>query len=349
LKELVDSCWLIVVGCGKFVNRLSFIVERCFAYIKQNESTRLSFYRPQISNHKSQITNYAIFSILTSYFSLLTSCSLIQPPEDIPSYIRVQSYTFKDSLNQGTNSSRVTDIEVTAGSDYRGFYQIPVSVPILAKGNQTITIEACVFEDGLSSSILPYPFYTPFVTTVNLVPGKLDTIKPVFKYKPNIQFLWGQGDFEGPDNALKSFGNNTSLIGKTSDKASVFEGSYSFEADLSNGRDTFEAISNFKPFVDPAEPPLPVVWLEMNYKTDVAMDIGIIPLTHVSSPGEQFISGVNPTTTWKKVYVNISPTLKYWYGQNQPNTTEYYIYFYAVNTNGGTAHIFIDNLKLLSF
>jgi len=276
---------------------------------------------------------------LMPYALVLSSCSLIQPPTTIPSYIRVQSCTVTATPSQGTASSNVTDVWVDDNSNYIGIFQIPVSVPILQTGPNTISLQAVVEEDGIASELLPYPFYTTYTKNVNLQPGKLDTINPVFGYTSITNFGWTAGDFESSDNVLKTKAPNTANTLITNIKDSVFGGLRSFEVDLSAGHDTFNALSFF-PFTAPASY---VVWLEMNYKTDVPMDIGvnmIDPAGALTSPPAEFVSGVNPTSKWKKVYINLGPALQY-YNQYQ----DFYIYFYAQAS--GNAHIFIDNLKLL--
>lgn len=278
---------------------------------------------------------------LLSCALLFSACSLIQPSVSIPSYIRVQSYMVKDTpiLGQGTTSSNITDVSVDDNSDYRGIYQIPVSVPILQTGATTISLQAFVEEDGIASNLLPYPFYTEYVVkNVNLRPEKLDTINPVFYYNSGItKFAWPTGDFESSDKVLVTNSQNTANAYITSVKDSVFEGLRCYEVDMTAGQ-IFYAYS-YIPFAPPASD---VVWLEMNYKTDVPMDVGALftDPTGANAPTSEFISGVNPTSTWKKVYINIGPELQYF---NQYSIFQ--IYFQA--NASGNAHILIDNLKLL--
>lgn len=278
---------------------------------------------------------------LTLFTFFLASCSLIAPPATVPSYIRVQSYAVvvNPLLNEGTKSSNITDIWVDENSDFRGIYQLPVSVPILNTGAVTISLQAVVQEDGIASNLLPYPFYTIYKKNVNLQAGKLDTISPVFYYDSvHTKFAWPEGNFEGSSNPLKTTSQNTANVFVTSVKDSVFEGLKSCEIDFSTGHDTFFANS----YIAFTPPSTDVVWLEMNYKTDIPMDVGIlsIPSGTNPTPVEEFVSGVNPTSTWKKVYINIGPALQY-FNQNP----FFQIYFYA--NASGKAHILIDNLKLL--
>ncbi len=278
------------------------------------------------------------------YALCLSSCSLISPPESIPSYIRVQSYMVSDTptKGQGTASSNITDVWVDDNSDYRGIYQIPVSVPILKTGPTTISLQAVVQENGIVSNLLPYPFYTTYTKNVNLQASKLDTINPVFYYNSGItKFAWQEGDFESITNPLTTPPapiNTASAYISTKDSA--FEGKHAYEVDLSTGHDSFYAHSS----ITFAPPSSYVVWLEMNYKTDVPMDVGFISLSQsggsTTTGSQEFVSGVNPTSTWKKVYINIGSPLQY-YNQNP-----YFQIYFQANASGN-AHIFIDNLKLL--
>jgi hypothetical protein len=277
-------------------------------------------------------------SLLAIGSLFINSCSLIAPPEEIPAYIRVQSYTFTDSVGQGTTSSKVTDVWVNVENDNRGAYQIPVSVPVLQKGLKTVYLSAGVKENGVSANRLPYPFYQTYKVQTTLVPGQLDTIHPVFKYVSNVKISWGRGDFEGTNAVLNTTAINTAFTSITNIKDSVFEGNGSYEVDFSPGHDTFDIQSD--PVFNATKLGGPV-WLEMNYKTDDSMDVGAIILNNTTNPHE-FVSGVTPTRKWNKIYINLTPTLQYWYP-----TTAFKIYFHAVNRNGGKAHLFLDNLKLL--
>jgi len=271
-------------------------------------------------------------------FAFFSSCSLIQPPTTIPSYIRVQRCTVKDSATHDTVSSNITDIWVDDNLDYRGIYQVPISVPILQTGPTTISLQAVVEEDGISSNLLPYPFYYTYtVKNVNLQPGKLDTINPVFYYNSAItKFQWIES-FDGT-NTLETTSENTANVHVTEVKDSVFQGIGSYEVDMTAGQ-TFYAASKSPTFIPPASD---IVWLEMNYRTDVPMDVGVnfIDPTGANPLQPEFISGVNPTTKWKKVYIDIGPELQF-FNQYQ----SFQIYFQA--NASGNAHIFIDNLKLL--
>jgi hypothetical protein len=277
------------------------------------------------------------FSFISA-FLMLAACN--KSTDQIPSYIRVQNYTFRDSTGQGSTSSKVTHIWVNVGNDDRGAYQIPVSVPVLKSGSQTVYLQAGVKENGIAANILPYPFYTTYKVQTNLVPGQLDTINPAFKYLSYTNVEWGVGNFEGSSAVLNTTAINTAKTHLTKNKDSVFEGNQSYEVDMSPGHDTFDIQSNYT--FNPTKTGTPD-WMEMDYKTDVPMDIGLIILNGTTNPRE-FVSGVNPIDHWNKVYINFGPTLQYWYP-----TTAFKVYFNAINSNGGAGHILIDNLKILHF
>ncbi len=352
MKDLVVGCWLIVVRMTLIVERCSLIVERCSLFVERCSlfverwavACGQSLVKclavcciTKIQNSKFKIQNLFYPLLFTVYSLLFASCN---PPEDIPSYIRVQSYTFKDSTGQGSSSSKVTHIWVNVENDDRGAYQIPVSVPVLTKGWHTVSLQAAVKENGISANILPYPFYTVSKKLTNLVPGQLDTIIPAFKYLSNTLIEWGSGNFEGSSAVLNTTAINSAYTHTTKNKDSVFEGTASYEVDMSTGHDTFDIQSNYT--FNPTAKGTPV-WMEMDYKTDVPMDIGLIILNGSTNPRD-LVCGVNPIGHWNKIYVNLGPTLQYYYP-----TTIFKIYFQAINTNGGTAHILLDNLKILHF
>ena len=84
------------------------------------------------------------------------------------------------------------------------------------------------------------------------------------------------------------------------------------------------------------------VFLEMNFKTDAPLIVGVISNTNgylVYHPIVVF----NETTTWKKAYVNLTPVVSREY-----NANSFYFFFRMVLPNGmSEARAYLDNVKLI--
>src|SRR5689334_16065814 len=91
---------------------------------------------------------------LTILFSFsLLSCEIINPEEDIPSYVRAESISLvADSATQGSSASRITDVWLYVDDQPLGVYEMPVSIPVLAEGKHALAIRAGVIVNGIAST-----------------------------------------------------------------------------------------------------------------------------------------------------------------------------------------------------
>lgn len=263
----------------------------------------------------------------------LTTCNIINPEEPTPSYIHLEPFTFTPGLDEGGGTSKITEAWVYVGPDFVGAYSLPATFPVLSSGEQLITIDPGISENGIRATPEIYPFYQRFTKTVNLELGKIDTIQPNTYYDPTAAVFAFLETFESGT----SFPNN--IVQVKNDAPDVLEGNYG-AIYLDQTTKSFIVASQL-------ERQLPInttpVYLEMDYKTDVTLAVGLSGTnTNGGSANKFFKIYLNPKKEWNKIYVNLTDDLP----QFQYN-------FYSVTLGGGlpdsltTGRVLIDNIKLV--
>jgi len=87
------------------------------------------------------------------------------------------------------------------------------------------------------------------------------------------------------------------------------------------------------------------VFLELHYKIDINMETGMV-IKHTNDILEKrSLIGLNPTDTWKKVYINMTPIVN-----DNPGAVNFRVFFEATKTssNPETIEMMLDNIKLIA-
>lgn len=293
------------------------------------------------------MTNKTLRTFLIIILTLIffNACDIINPPEDIPSYIHIDSITLKTNINEGTSSSVIKDGWVIVGGDFIGTFELPATFPVLKTGDQEVTIRAGIIENGISNTRVPYPFYAPQTINVNLKEGVVDSLPTiVVKYADETIFGWKE-DFEDTNNiSIKNTSDSFVHYQLTDNPAEVFEGKYSLKATLSKKLDYFEITPKEKYNLElPKGKP---VYVEMNFKTDVVATVGYYASDKNKTQTIKVSKiGLNATAEWKKIYINLGKNV------NDFPTLSNFKIFVAIlkQDDSGPVSIYLDNLKLLYF
>src|SRR5436190_18776076 len=121
--------------------------------------------------------------LILFFFLSLHSCEVINPDEEIPSYVRVENISLvTDTFTQGSASQKITDVWLYVDDQPLGVYEMPVSIPVLAEGPHALAIRAGVIVNGIASTRVYYPFYAFYNETVNLTRGTITTVSPTVNY-----------------------------------------------------------------------------------------------------------------------------------------------------------------------
>ncbi len=276
------------------------------------------------------------FILLFLPILLLGSCSLFEPPADIPSYIHIDSIGLTTSSKEGSNSHKIKDAWVYVDGKIQGVYQLPCTFPVLATGSHQIDVKAGIFINGISSTRGSYPFYQFYSTTANLSPQTTTTIKPVVSYYSGSNFIWLE-DFDGTGMSMQIAPGSTDSIRK--DSINGFEKQYAY-AIMNTTTPYFECESIYN-FALPTNGNS--VYLEMNYKGTNTIRVGVIPHMSGVIMGEDTVLEVRPSSTWNKIYVDLTSVCA-----SYPNAYGFNIFIAAYLEDGLTSsEIYFDNLKLI--
>lgn len=281
------------------------------------------------------------------YFILLfiSSCSFLNQDEPIPSYLNIESIKLRTSINQGSSSQKITDVWVFNDTEFLGMFPLPAKIPLLLYGEQNITLQAGIKENGIGSTPENYPFFNPVKVKVNLNALQTLALTPETTYLPTAKFHF-----------IENFENNSSFFsflvsGLPENRVLPFTGGEVFEGKnagrilLSKSAPTVTVGSNakFKNNFNPGQP----VFLELDYKAEAPCVVGIqfYDTENIEEVGIVIpVAGFNETMAWNKIYFNLGNMLtarKSLYYRIILNT--------ALPEGKENAAILLDNIKLISF
>lgn len=279
---------------------------------------------------------YLLYVLFFSGFIFSVSCKKEKFKSPKASFLVVDNVTVKTISNQGSNSHKITDIWYYVDGEFKGIFPLGSVMPIVATDKAEITLFAGIKNNGISATRLPYPLYNSVIITQTLQAGKTYTVSPQFEYSSNAIFYYNPPqDFDSSFSQFESKGDSSYV--RITDPAKTFGGT---------GGSIFMSMSDAKPtskMVQTVQYGLPtggtVIYLELNYKCNQAVTIGIIgggfdergAITLSETSGE-----------WNKIYIQITSIVS-----TPPTYPGYQVYIKAVKAVV-TPEIYIDNIKLIS-
>ncbi len=281
---------------------------------------------------------------------MLPACDFINPEEEIPSFLYIDSFSFNTVYaTQGFPSYDIPDVHVYVDNKFIGIYELPARVPVMKTGKAQINLLPGVRENALSIAHRPVRIYKSFDTSVVLEAGNTVQLKPATSYRSNVKFAWME-DFEDRSNSLvftnRSNRDSMSIIPAGSAPwafPAAPNAAWSLYGDLgvSDSFKIFE-LKTFNSFND-----LPVagrdVYLEMDYYSTLPLQTGLFTLSGMIY--EQVPLVLLPETggSWRKVYLNLNVELA---GLTAGTPVE--LYFGILKQSGylDRARFGLDNLKL---
>ena len=267
------------------------------------------------------------------------SCEIINPVEDIPSYIYIDTIELKiNNSALGENTSKITDAWVYHDNELIGIYDLPSRIPVLDSDSTDILIAAGIMSNGKVNSRLAYPFYKIYNEKIFLKTAKIETLDVKIDYFDQSALnLFVMEDFEF-GNSLEKFSGDTSII-KVSGELALNNNSSGYIY-MDTTYNDFSIISS-----DHFELPNAgsTLFLEMDYKCTNNFSVGLV-VDNDFSYEERYKLTLVDKENWNKIYINLSDKI---YG-NQNN--KYHLLIGGIlDNNKESGEIFIDNLKLISF
>ncbi|MBA3283876.1 MAG: hypothetical protein H0U27_02290 [Nitrosopumilus sp.] len=278
----------------------------------------------------------SIFTLLLSLYLFITSCNIINADETIPSYIYIQPFTFTTDLEtQGFASSKITDGWVYLNDNPIGVFELPAQIPILASGDNEISILPGIKENGISGTAINYQFYQSYLVSINLEEKNIDTIYPTTNYIDDIDFeLLDRFELGNPFLATSE---SDAAVTTTLD-ANVFEGLRSGAVYMEQPDYFFRCVTDDAFYFSPGK----TVYLELDYKCDINFEIHL----RANKIGFPLITSYVLTITkkddWNKIYVNLTPQIQFLDGDS------YNLEIHAfLPSDQNNASLYFDNIKII--
>ncbi|MBL4649029.1 MAG: hypothetical protein JKY03_04805 [Aureispira sp.] len=265
-----------------------------------------------------------------------------------PAYVYIENVFFEADtmLGEGSSSSNITDVWVSVDGQQLGANTMPALFPVILDDNfptNSVRISAGIKDNGITNTRTIYPFYDSYIETIDLEAGRIDTFRPTLHYPANANVILVE-DFENPNQPIftddKDGNPNTEMVAQMDD---VFEGNYSGSVVLDSANLDCTVATSVR-YYNLRGLSATAVYLEMDFKTNTTFHVGIIAHYGSSDTETLYKGGVNPSTSWKKIYFNLTADV---YGSN---ATEYSVIIRALkDVDVADPQIYVDNIKLVHF
>lgn len=268
-------------------------------------------------------------------------CNIINPPEQIPTYVRIDSFAFSgDPAVTGSNSNKITNVYVYFDNTPVGVFELPASFPVIMDKPGKLTVLPGVDFDGLSGYQVIYPLYQGDTMTISPSPASEQRMDANTFYVQGVG-LQSNDEFEqgvGFSNTFVKVSGDTTLV-NTADPSQVFEG---------HGSGLFAfGPSDSATVISRNGISLAInknTYIELNYRSNVPLWVGMSVHKADGSDFSQYIVGLNPRSEWGKIYIGADDFI----GPNQG--TDYKIILHAeCPANVTNGYVNIDNIKLINF
>lgn len=288
---------------------------------------------------------------------LFLSCN---PKVEVPAYIYidVEGISFVAESEQGSASSKITDVQVTVildKMDEIGTYKLPALFPVIAEGNTELIFWAGIKLNGLSQQRTIYPLYKELRKMLNLKKGQIDTISLEFSYYDNVKFPLIE-NFESAGLKFSPIEGSAELK-KTNVDSFLFH--HHNEANSFSGKIELPASDSIYFFEIRTAAPLnfnatsaKYCFVELNFCFTENVEIGMY--CHYppnSSVRTQQVAIVNikgeekymKEPEWNKIYVNLTKEMV---DATAMGMTHFDIYMKSGIQRGKTARFLFDNIKI---
>ena len=277
--------------------------------------------------------------LLTFLCSLivLLSCKKDTLKAPAASFLVIDNVTVNPTINQGSNSQKITDIWYYVDGKFKGVFPIGSVMPIVATDNADITLLAGIKNNGISATRTPYQFYNAVNFLQPIEAGKTYTYSPIFAYTSNSIFHYTQ-EFNTQASLFVSAGDSDFVWVNNPNKTFGGTGGSIFMS-MSDSKPTAKMLQS-TPYYLPTGGA--TVYLELNYKCNQAFVVGVIG---GGTTFEREALTVSASDEWNKIYIQLTNVI------STPPTyplNGYQIYIKA-SKQVQTPEIYIDNIKLISF
>lgn len=276
---------------------------------------------------------------------------------ETPAFLHIEKIELDvpGNFSQGTADHGILDARVYINDDLIGIYEMPATVPVIAEGEQKVTIIAGILNNGIRSARVDYPFYDLYNTTLSFVPGETidfsaDTENtvivngyscPVVKYFEGLEF-WHER-FEEPGVQFEATSSSDASMVVTLDPSKIFN----YDPDNDSKGSGIVTLTSNEPYFEVKSSHVfsPVrgrnVYLELNYFSPCTLQVGV----YEESPTftKVYGKGILPSEGWSKIYIELTQEIA-----QRINANSYSLFIEGLIEPGQTqAEVLIDNVKLV--
>lgn len=271
---------------------------------------------------------------------LFSGCSVLDPAEEIPSYLHIDALTLTcDQADQGSHTSKISDAWIYMDGKLIGAFQLPCTVPILAEGTHHFVIRGGVKMNGLSATRAIYPFWKGWEDDVTLTRAQVKSIgTQTLHYFSGISPTY-LADFDGPGVNLVP---NTLVTSARIYKVGAPDAFENISGYIKLDADTIVFIGESS--TSYLMPPQSDVYLEFDYRCNNAFTVGVQGPNGALTDSHAALV-ITPSDTWNKIYVRLTDVL----ADNNPNGTTLFKIYFAMQPDAGIteSNLYLDNIKLL--
>ena len=232
-----------------------------------------------------------------------------------------------------------------------GVFQLPFTVPVLRHGvAKYLRVVPVVKQNGIAGSRIAYPYYQ----TIELNDIKLaaDSVTQLGRFDSSKNQWYLQGnyytrdrieilceDYFEPTSFTTNFDTSVTWVRNDPENACTGQGYALFAPPDSVTVATFSINPTFSPA------PSKILYLEMDYKTDLDLYIQMLghTLSSSSSASSKSIMTLYPNSQWQKIYINLGRTWSQ-FNYNTPIS----IFFQTANPDHKEGKVMLDNVKIIT-
>jgi hypothetical protein len=269
------------------------------------------------------------------------SCNPIDTPDNVPSYIKIDTLLFEPVLPEhGVNSHKISDAWVYINENLIGAFELPATIPVLAEGNHRIKVRGGIKINGISSTRTAYPGFQSWDSMINLKIGETVKINPVEKYRANINIPYIT-DFEVATR-MDTLPQSQVIVQRIT-ATSILDPSINQSACggviLDGDKKVFSIRSDSAMVLPKQGAP---VFLEMDYLTNMPFEVGVIAVMPNLVEGHRVMT-IRANQKWNKIYVNLTPTIS-----SQLQATAFYVWIYGDKPESlARGETYLDNIKIV--
>lgn len=301
------------------------------------------------------------YIFLLAIVLLSFSCKKFKGSQEIPAYLRIEPWSLTTNYElEGAATEAITDAWVYLNGNLHGCFEfknhkdgVYALLPVLEKGEKSLQLYPGVKMNGIASTRIQYPFYQPYKIKHTFVEGEIGTVAPTTKYysidtATTMHFKLME-DFEEINNIKFSRLDSTyaelNQISHRTNPNAWMDPLDTINHYRSGHVHVGDSIKRFR-IVTGELANLPAaggyVIMEMDYKCDKDILVGMYVMSAQNGLQDKELYYVKASDTWKKIYINFSPTVT-----DNYNALYFKIYIGGNVSGDETADFYFDNIKLI--